>query len=74
MDAEDPITAESPNGGGILRKDREAAGLTRRQLAALIGCSRSHLSNVENGHRPVTARIAAGAANTLRTTPDRYLP
>lgn len=58
--------------GQRLRKDRIAAGLDVRTFAALIQRSRSHIRNVENGHRPITAYVAETAAAVLGTDPDRY--
>lgn len=32
-----------------IKKRRKALGYTQCQLAALVGCTRQHLGNVENG-------------------------
>ena len=36
-----------------LKSQRVALGLSQREAANLIGCSYPHLSNLENGHRPI---------------------
>lgn len=60
--------------GRRIRTDRQAAGMTVRILADLIGVSPSHLRNVETGHRPVTVELAAAIAGVLGTDPERYDP
>lgn len=37
---------------------RRRAGMTQREAAALLGIGVSHLSRIENGHRPPPARLA----------------
>ena len=58
--------------GQRLRQDRLAAGLEVRTLADLLELSRSHVRNLENGHRSITRNVAVTAAAALGTDPDRY--
>jgi DNA-binding XRE family transcriptional regulator len=55
------------NSGGIsIRGGRGKEGLTQKQLAELIGIAHHHLSEMENGKRPIgkeTARKLASALN-----------
>lgn len=60
-------------GGSRVRADRTSAGMDLGTLSALTGYSRSHLRNVENGHRPITDHLAQVLADVLGTTPDRYI-
>ncbi|QXE90183.1 helix-turn-helix domain-containing protein [Geomonas subterranea] len=55
------------NGGGVaIRGARGKEGLTQRQLAELTGIAQHHISEMENGKRPIgkeTARRLADALN-----------
>ena len=55
------------NSGGIsIRGARGKEGLTQKQLAALIGVAQHHISEMENGKRPIgkeTAKKLAAALN-----------
>ena len=55
------------NSGGVcVRGGRGKEGLTQKQLAELTGISQHHLSEMENGKRPIgkeTARKLAAALN-----------
>ena len=55
------------NSGGVsIRGGRGKEGLTQKQLAELTGISQHHLSEMENGKRPIgkeTARKLAAALN-----------
>lgn len=41
--------------GALARRARQAAGLSLQEAAARVGCAKSYLSGVENGHRLPTA-------------------
>jgi transcriptional regulator with XRE-family HTH domain len=68
------MSAEDSRVGQLIRRDREARCLTRRDLAELVGISTSHLRNVENGNRRVTPHLAEQLAAVLDLDPDRYQP
>jgi DNA-binding XRE family transcriptional regulator len=55
------------NSGGVsIRGGRGKEGLTQKQLAEMTGISQQHLSEMENGKRPIgkeTARKLAAALN-----------
>ena len=55
------------NSGGVsIRGGRSKEGLTQKQLADMIGISQHHISEMENGKRPIgkeTARKLATALN-----------
>lgn len=74
LDEKDMYTIEevSPemtwNSGGVcIRGGRGKEGLTQKQLAELTGLAQHHISEMENGKRPIgkdTARKLAKALNT----------
>ena len=49
---------------------RTAAGLTQSQLAELLSCSETFVSNVENGKRRATIEFYIAIANYFRVTLD----
>ncbi len=49
---------------------RELRGLTQRQLAERIPCSKSLIAQVESGHKPASQALIAGAARALRVGLD----
>jgi len=55
------------NSGGVsIRGGRGKEGLTQKQLAELTGIAQHHISEMENGKRPIgkeTARKLAAALN-----------
>lgn len=53
--------------GHALREARKGSGLSFRRLAEQAGFSESHLRSVENGHRAVTADIAAAYDRVFAT-------
>lgn len=67
--AEDMDETESPPGiyvgGGYLEQLMAEAGIDRPQLAKLSGVSYSHLSNLVNGEKPLTAKVALKLAAPL---------
>jgi tetratricopeptide (TPR) repeat protein len=52
-----------------LRRSRQAAGLSLRQLAARVGYDHSYLSQVERGQRPGSAHLAQLCDRALGTGP-----
>lgn len=54
--------------GGRLRRCRQAAGLSLRQLAGQVGYDHSYLSQVERGLRPGSAHLAALCDQRLGTS------
>lgn len=60
--------------GELIRRDRKARNLSRRDLARLTGFSQSHLRNVENGYRPVTPVLAERLAALFDVPTSRYQP
>jgi transcriptional regulator with XRE-family HTH domain len=63
LDSEKPVLL--PVGRELVRRAMRARGLTVTALAAEVGISRKHLSNILNGHaplvEPLTHRLAAAA-------------
>jgi len=53
--------------GHALRGLRSREGLTQKQLADLIGAKPSHISEMENGKRPIGRDMAKRLARALRT-------
>lgn len=47
----------TPNVGPVLRKCRLAAGMTQQQLADVLMVDRVFISQVENGHRRISAEM-----------------
>ncbi|GAA3925154.1 helix-turn-helix transcriptional regulator [Actinomadura viridis] len=45
---------------------RKLRGLTQRQLADRVPCSKSLIAQVERGHKPASQALVAGAARALR--------
>jgi transcriptional regulator with XRE-family HTH domain len=56
--------------GGIIRRQRERAELSLRQLAAMVGISDPYLSQIERGLRAPSERVLHAIAASLRTTAD----
>ena len=59
--------------GRQMRRDRLAHGWSIAELAAMVGINPAHLSRVENGRRPPTARIADGLDKALPERRGWYL-
>jgi transcriptional regulator with XRE-family HTH domain len=49
-----------------IRKMREREGLSQYDLARRLRMSRSHVANLENGHRRATGEHVAAVARALR--------
>ena len=67
-------TTTTTSQGGRLREDREAAGLTRAQLAGLAGCSLASLANIEQGAVPKHSRVLDAARSVLEGLQRRDCP
>ena len=52
--------------GRKLKRNRERRGLTQRQVARRVGCTRSAIANFENGHRGVSHEWRRAIAKALR--------
>jgi predicted RNase H-like HicB family nuclease len=59
-----PQLRENP-GGTAIRGYRYREGLTQLQLAAITGISRRHISDMENGRRPIGKEDAKKLAQAL---------
>lgn len=53
------------NRGIALREARERAGLTRIELATLVGCSLSQLANIEAGAVPKQSKVLEAAFRAI---------
>ena len=51
--------------GGRVRTLRTASGISQADLAASVGVSKSYLSHIEAGRRPISAALAQRLAQTL---------
>ncbi|GGN50631.1 transcriptional regulator with XRE-family HTH domain [Actinoplanes campanulatus] len=56
--------------GEIIRRQRELAELSMRQLAAMVGISNPYPSQIERGLRAPSDRVLQAIAASLRTTAD----
>ncbi|MFI1996639.1 helix-turn-helix domain-containing protein [Actinoplanes sp. NPDC020271] len=56
--------------GEIIRRQREVAELSLRQLASMVGISNPYLSQIERGLRAPSERVLHAIATSLRTTAD----
>lgn len=53
-----------------IKEIRKQKGLTQEQLAEIVGCNTSHISNIENNHTKVSLNVLLTIANALDTTID----
>jgi predicted transcriptional regulator len=60
-----PTATEVRSRGDAVRQARVRAGHSVTALAALVGCSRAHLSNVERGIRAASPQLARALADQL---------
>jgi transcriptional regulator with XRE-family HTH domain len=56
--------------GEIIRRQRQLAELSLRQLAGMVGISNPYLSQIERGLRAPSERVLHAIATSLRTTAD----
>ena len=54
------------NGSVALRGARKREGLTQKELAALVGVSQTHISEMEHGKRPIGKDMARRLAKVLK--------
>ena len=54
------------NGSVALRGARKREGLTQKDLAALVGVSQTHISEMEHGKRPIGKDMARRLAKVLK--------
>ena len=59
--------------GVVLRKHREAAGLSQRALAAMTGHQRTHIGFIERGVRNASLAFADDLARALRTSLSKMI-
>jgi transcriptional regulator with XRE-family HTH domain len=60
--------------GAIIRRQREKAGLSQRELAARAGCHNSYLSRLESGDNDKpTPEVLQGIAQALELEPGKLL-
>ncbi len=59
--------------GRNIKKLRQKNGLTQDNLAELVSCNTSHISNIENNHTKVSLNVLLAIANTLNTSIDFLL-
>ena len=56
-----------------IKKIRISKGLTQYNLAELVSCNTSHISNIENNHTKVSLNVLLAIANSLNTSIDYLL-
>ncbi|MCI8566586.1 MAG: helix-turn-helix transcriptional regulator [Lachnospiraceae bacterium] len=59
--------------GAKIKKLRQANGLTQDNLADLISCNTSHISNIENNYTHLSLNALLAIANALNTSVDYLL-
>src|SRR5512133_858326 len=69
----DPATSRRAELGAEVRRLRAARGLSLDALAKLVGCSSSHLSEVENGRKLPSVRLIQNLDRVLKTAGDEGL-
>ena len=67
LDADRPVLL--PVGRDLVRRAMRARGLTVTALAAELGISRKHLSNILNGHAPLIEPLAQRLAHATGVDP-----
>lgn len=60
--------------GDIIRRQRELAEMTMRELSSLAGISNPYLSQIENGLRAPSEHVLRNIAVSLGMDPDRLRP
>lgn len=56
-----------------IKEMRQKAGLTQDNLAEMVGCNTSHISNIENNHTKVSLNVLFALSNVLNTSIDFLL-
>jgi transcriptional regulator with XRE-family HTH domain len=67
------IAGESLTFGRLLRATRDGEGETQEVFARRLGVSKSHLSDIENGRKVVSAARAARWAELLGYSPRQFV-
>lgn len=56
-----------------IKEIRQNRGLTQDNLAEIVSCNTSHISNIENSHTKVSLNVLLAIANALNTSIDFLL-
>lgn len=64
---------EDPTVGSMLKNHRECEELTQTQLAKILGISKSHLSDIENGRKFVSIERAKDFARRLGDSENYFV-
>ena len=56
-----------------IKQVRQSQNLTQDNLAEMVGCNTSHISNIENNHTKVSLNVLLAIANSLKTSIDYLL-
>lgn len=56
-----------------MKEIRQSKGLTQENLAEMVSCNTSHISNIENSHTKVSLNVLLAIANALNTSIDYLL-
>lgn len=59
--------------GRRIKQIRQSQNLTQDNLAELVSCNTSHISNIENNHTKVSLNVLLAIANALNTSIDYLL-
>ena len=59
--------------GMKIKQVRQSQNLTQDNLAEMVGCNTSHISNIENNHTKVSLNVLLTIANALNTSVDYLL-
>lgn len=59
--------------GTRIKEIRQSRGMTQENLAEMVGCNTSHISNIENDHTKVSLNVLLAIANSLGTSIDLLL-
>lgn len=59
--------------GSKIKAIRQSKGLTQENLAEMVSCNTSHISNVENNHTKVSLNVLLPIVNALNTSIDYLL-
>ncbi len=59
--------------GQKIKEIRLKSGLTQDNLAEMVNCNTSHISNIENNHTKVSLNVLLAIANALNTSIDYLL-
>jgi len=56
-----------------IKETRQKVGITQDNLAEMVSCNTSHISNIENNHTKVSLNVLLAIANALNTSIDFLL-